>query len=230
MSLAPAAADSTPVPVSPTCRATNALTRLASTPKLTPTSTAKLPPIPELIQIENGYRAPKEQRPGALSAVARHREDRHHQPKSRRRTRSSLRVRKTRHHRLRQARRNHPHRLHRQQLPCPRSPRRCQSRGTPRPGHAACTPGRNRGRGRGTESSSTRSSAKPTKPSRSAGPRSSSQQQEQAGAASTRQHRPNAMKQRKARQATFDRIIAARTGHASQPLSFAGCPPRHRQP
>ena len=123
------------------------------------------------------------------------------------RTHPTMRSRQTRHHRLRQACRNHPHRLHRQQLPCPRSPRRRQSRrDTPPPScrqHSQKKPNRKQQHG----SSSTRRNSKAHAAEQERRAEEFKQQQELAGAASTRQHRPKRDGQRKARQATFDRII-----------------------
>ena len=71
---------------------------------------------PELVQIENGYRSPKEKRPGAVQRGHFREIEQTDNPDAEPVT--PCEAAKPRHHRLRQACRDHPHRLHRQQLPC----------------------------------------------------------------------------------------------------------------
>jgi ParB family chromosome partitioning protein len=105
---------------------------------------------PELIQIENGWRNAKQQKPGAVQR-GHYREIETIAENPDAEPVAPVRSSQASHHRLWQARRHHPNGMHRQQLLCTRSTRSRRTGCKSRPHHGIRRRSGDRGRGRGAE-------------------------------------------------------------------------------
>ncbi len=181
---------------------------------------------PELVQIEDGWRKPSEKRPGAVQRGHFREIDTTKQP--RRRSRTALRRRQTRPRGLRQARRHHPHRLHRQPLPRPRPTRRRPEQPRhPAPVMAPAPAARQTNRPRNAAQQHEAATEGPRRGA--ATPAEERQKQEEREEQEREAEFARRDELRKQREATFERIVAnaPATLTAAQLARHAS---RHRQP
>ena len=175
---------------------------------------------------------PKEQRPGAVRSGTYREIDIHH-PEPRCGTRSSLRSRQTRHHRLRQARGNHLSPFAPTTIALSTIPRAAAKAAEhPAPVHAAsATRQKPRKRPKARKTAARGTTAKHTLPSRCAGPRNSASSSERRRAR-VRGSRTGQTRGHSARhgRAMFDRIIENAPAMSSPHRTASRGATRPRQP